>query len=166
MPKENSVLSEYPNILLAVWVAAVPWSDVLVELSVLFFRQLVLSSSPQTLITVTSSSLASLTFMLSHFIWQVSCHPGRLHYLVTWPCLPFLNPFFYHFKKKGLTLNWKSLFNASFCYLSGFMPSLSYLWLPFHVLVVLTCIAHTIHAVSTVRAFPCQSIKSLIITSL
>lgn len=43
-------------------------TTVLVELSVLFLRLLVLSSAPQTLITVTSSSLASLAFMLSHSI--------------------------------------------------------------------------------------------------
>lgn len=43
-------------------------TTVLVELSVLFLRLLVLSSAPQTLITVTTSSLASLAFMLSHSI--------------------------------------------------------------------------------------------------
>lgn len=43
-------------------------TTVLVELSVLFFRLLVLSSAPQTLMTGTISSLASLAFMLSHFI--------------------------------------------------------------------------------------------------
>lgn len=134
-------------------------TTVLVELSVLFLRLLVLSSAPQTLFTVTSSSLASLAFMLSHSISfgrYLATQEGCIIQELTLSPLP--KPFFsYYFKKKVLTLIWKSLFNSSFFYLSGFMPSLSCLWLLFHVLVDLTCITHAVRAVSTVRAFPCQS---------